>query len=228
MAGLWPAFWMMPSTSVYGGWPRSGEIDIMEVRGRFPGQVNGTIHRRPSSAGTGDTWVTMTAAGRPPDTNANYSTVGYAGDYLFPDSGSGTPAARTAGDWRVYCVEWEYVNNVITLRWYIDDILFYTITEDRWRAWGNINSVNTELTKPAPFNQDFYIIFNLALGGNFDQNRTPANAAGVVSTNNTVPADAPIFAAGAPPIEYEIDWVVWREIKPRSGIPGQVQKPVYP
>ena len=30
---LWPAIWMMPEESVYGVWPRSGEIDIMESRG---------------------------------------------------------------------------------------------------------------------------------------------------------------------------------------------------
>ena len=28
--GTWPAIWMMPNDSVYGGWPKSGEIDIME------------------------------------------------------------------------------------------------------------------------------------------------------------------------------------------------------
>ena len=30
---MWPAIWMMPQDSVYGDWPRSGEIDIMESRG---------------------------------------------------------------------------------------------------------------------------------------------------------------------------------------------------
>ncbi len=30
---LWPAIWMMPATDVYGAWPASGEIDIMESRG---------------------------------------------------------------------------------------------------------------------------------------------------------------------------------------------------
>ncbi|KAK7102128.1 hypothetical protein V1264_020396 [Littorina saxatilis] len=30
---LWPAIWMMPVESVYGGWPRSGEIDIIETAG---------------------------------------------------------------------------------------------------------------------------------------------------------------------------------------------------
>ena len=28
--GTWPAIWMMPTESFYGGWPASGEIDIME------------------------------------------------------------------------------------------------------------------------------------------------------------------------------------------------------
>jgi beta-glucanase (GH16 family) len=32
---LWPAIWMMPQTSQYGPWPRSGEIDIAESRGNF-------------------------------------------------------------------------------------------------------------------------------------------------------------------------------------------------
>jgi beta-glucanase (GH16 family) len=31
--GLWPAIWMMPTDSVYGVWPKSGELDIMENRG---------------------------------------------------------------------------------------------------------------------------------------------------------------------------------------------------
>lgn len=28
--GTWPAIWMMPAQSIYGAWPKSGEIDIME------------------------------------------------------------------------------------------------------------------------------------------------------------------------------------------------------
>lgn len=42
--GLWPAFWMMPKDSEYGVWASSGELDIMEARGRLPGEVDGTIH----------------------------------------------------------------------------------------------------------------------------------------------------------------------------------------
>ncbi len=42
--GIWPAFWMMPTDEVFGGWPRSGEIDIMELIGQQPNRVYGTIH----------------------------------------------------------------------------------------------------------------------------------------------------------------------------------------
>jgi beta-glucanase (GH16 family) len=42
--GMWPAVWMLPSDTVYGIWPRSGEIDIMEYLGDKPREVLGTIH----------------------------------------------------------------------------------------------------------------------------------------------------------------------------------------
>jgi beta-glucanase (GH16 family) len=42
--GTWPAIWMMPTGSTYGGWPNSGEIDIMEHTGNNYGHVFGTIH----------------------------------------------------------------------------------------------------------------------------------------------------------------------------------------
>ena len=42
--GTWPAFWLMPTDSVYGGWPNSGEIDIMETTGRNPNYIQGTVH----------------------------------------------------------------------------------------------------------------------------------------------------------------------------------------
>ena len=47
--GAWPAFWMLPqSTDIYGNWPVSGEIDIMETCGAFKEGGNnkacGTLH----------------------------------------------------------------------------------------------------------------------------------------------------------------------------------------
>jgi beta-glucanase (GH16 family) len=42
--GTWPASWMLPTDWKYGGWPRSGEIDIMEHVGFAQGQIHGTVH----------------------------------------------------------------------------------------------------------------------------------------------------------------------------------------
>ncbi len=42
--GTWPAIWMLPETFKYGGWPASGEIDVMEHVGYDPGVVHGTVH----------------------------------------------------------------------------------------------------------------------------------------------------------------------------------------
>lgn len=42
--GTWPAIWMLPEENKYGGWPRSGEIDIMEHVGYNQGMIYGTVH----------------------------------------------------------------------------------------------------------------------------------------------------------------------------------------
>ena len=42
--GTWPAIWMMPASSVYGGWPKSGEIDIMEHVGYDMNRIHGSAH----------------------------------------------------------------------------------------------------------------------------------------------------------------------------------------
>jgi len=77
-AGLWPAFWMMPQDSEYGTWASSGEIDIMEAKGRLLNRVGGAIH-------FGKNWPN------------NKQT---AEDYIFP-------AGQSITDFHVYGLEWE-------------------------------------------------------------------------------------------------------------------------
>ena len=133
--GLWPAFWMMPEKSVYGGWPRSGEIDIMEAKGRLPYQYGGTIH-------FGNPWP-----------NNSYLTTG---DHRFPNN-------KTIEDFHVYAVEWKEGE----VKWLCDDIVIGTRTSGWFTPGG---------TFPAPFDKDFHIILNLAVGGNFDGNRQPPSS----------------------------------------------------
>lgn len=122
---LWPAIWMLPEDSVYGGWAASGEIDIMEGWGSTPEKICGTIH-------FGDVWP-----------NNTYLT----NNYTFP-------AGDSAENWHVYAVEWERGE----MRWYVDDALYST-----QKDWYSANH-----TYPAPFDQNFYMILNLAVGGHFD------------------------------------------------------------
>lgn len=42
--GTWPAIWMMPQENIYGKWPRSGEIDIMEHVGYNPEKIHFSAH----------------------------------------------------------------------------------------------------------------------------------------------------------------------------------------
>ncbi|MFD3003756.1 family 16 glycosylhydrolase [Pontibacter toksunensis] len=42
--GTWPAIWMLPTDWNYGGWPKSGEIDIMEHVGFDQNRVHVTVH----------------------------------------------------------------------------------------------------------------------------------------------------------------------------------------
>ncbi|MBR5405616.1 MAG: family 16 glycosylhydrolase [Oscillospiraceae bacterium] len=146
---LWPAIWMLPEESLYGGWAASGEIDIMEGWGSTPEKICGTVH-------FGDVWP-----------NNTYLTA----DYQFP-------AGDSAENWHTYAVEWE--RGVI--RWYVDDTLYSTQTD--WYSAGH--------AYPAPFDQKFYLILNLAVGGHFD---------GV----DGIYADPAVFADGEK--HFDIDYV---------------------
>lgn len=133
--GMWPALWMLPNDDTYGTWAASGEIDVMEARGRLPGAVSGAIH-------FGGQWPTNTYIG---------------GDYSLP-------AGQTIdSDYHVYSVVWEEDN----IKWYVDGVCFFKATNDQWYSNGAPSNNN------APFDQEFYIIMNLAVGGWFDGGIAP-------------------------------------------------------
>jgi beta-glucanase (GH16 family) len=99
--GAWPAFWMMPVDNFYGNWPRSGEIDIMEMVGVRPNRASSTLHMKPD-------WGTW---------ESQYQSV----NCTFQNSSDFT-------DWHVYGVYWTeteitflldgYVTRTLTPAWW--------------------------------------------------------------------------------------------------------------
>ena len=77
--------------------------------------------------------------------------------YTFPSGDSVT-------NFHLYALEW----TTDTISWYVDNQLYETQTS--W--WSSSNPTNTSIRNPypAPFDQPFYIIMNLAIGGNFGGN----------------------------------------------------------
>ena len=51
--GTWPAIWLLPSENYYGGWPLSGEIDIMEHVGFDQNNIHFTVHNATFFGGNG-------------------------------------------------------------------------------------------------------------------------------------------------------------------------------
>jgi len=74
--GTWSAIWMMPTDDKYGGWPRSGEIDIMEHVGFEKDTIFGTPH---TMAFNGMYGTQKTGAIYKPDAEDNFHT--YAVDW---------------------------------------------------------------------------------------------------------------------------------------------------
>ena len=52
--GMWPAFWMLGNEITTAGWPKCGEIDIMENIGKEPATVHGSLHGPSTSSATSD------------------------------------------------------------------------------------------------------------------------------------------------------------------------------
>ncbi|KAI8969530.1 concanavalin A-like lectin/glucanase domain-containing protein [Trametes punicea] len=155
---LWPALWMLPVNDTYGPWPRSGEIDIMESRGNGPEyQAQGVDYVRGSLNWGPFPWL-----------NGVSKTFGWW-----------TNRRKTFADgFHTYALEWspEFV------RIYVDSRLTYMLTlkfNEPFFKRGDFPAVVAngtdfvQLQDPwaggtrnvAPFDQPFYLIMNLAVGG---------------------------------------------------------------
>ena len=158
-SGLWPAFWLLGENYDVDGWPQCGEIDIMEYRRQEPTKVSGSIHG-PGYSGETDP--------------QGHVTKSY-------DLGND----RYDAGFHIYGIEWgpDYIN------YYIDDVLYnqitpsdivvtpadavYTLNDGVEAVEATEDSPAVEAVEPTDvtgdwvFNKPFYIIINLAVGGNF-------------------------------------------------------------
>lgn len=124
--GLWPAFWMMPTGSVYGPWPTSGELDIMEILGSAPAVSYGTPH------------------------------FGTTSNHLYPGGTYALKNADFSQDFHDFAMEWTATQVV----WSIDNNVFWTLKASDKHNWQTS-------TGRWPFDQKFFFILNMAIGGNF-------------------------------------------------------------
>jgi len=145
--GLWPAIWLLPLDDRYGGWAASGEIDVMEIVGEKPEQYLGTVH-------FGSTFPKR-------------ELVTHVHKF---------PAGQSVGEFHVYAVEWEPGE----IRWSVDGTVWATQTF--WWSCSKLRNGKGVVARssgdlnpwPAPFDQPFYIVMNVAVGGNFPGVPNPA------------------------------------------------------
>jgi len=130
---LWPALWMMPRDSVYGGWAASGEIDIYEGRGQNPTEYQSTLHY-------GGSWP----------------------NNVYQGSGAKKASADLTADFHTYTCTW----TPDQISFALDGNTYYT------RNLANTNFYSGRGKNPytgtgQPFDQPFFFIINLAIGGGF-------------------------------------------------------------
>lgn len=119
--GTWPAIWMLPTNWKHGGWPDSGEIDIMEHVGYARDSIYGTVHTKAYNHGIGT----------------------QKGGMLF------VPTAES--EFHIYAINW--TENKIDFL--IDNNIFFTFENEN------------KSCEEWPFSEPFYLILNLAVGGNW-------------------------------------------------------------
>jgi beta-glucanase (GH16 family) len=183
LLGSWPAIWMMgnnfSSNSV--GWPRCGEIDIMEM-GRNTGwnSILGTLH-----------WNAPDSPAYP-----GYNRASIGSDALTPKQNLSVADSTTA--FHVYRFEWTPTLG----KWFVDGTLFLTIDMSTNALQGSPDN---------PFHRDFFLLLNNAMGGGMGGTVDTSGPATTryeidyvrvyqkqpVSTNNTILTNRPTLKASS-------------------------------
>lgn len=184
--GLWPAFWMLPTDNFYGGWPQSGELDIMEFVAATPDHVLGTLHY-------GDPYPNNKFQG------ANY----YLNSGNFPDA-----FHDFAIEWEPGVIRW-FVDNILFLTKTTQDLSPYNWPFDKRfhfllnvAVGGNLGGPVDNGIFPKTMDVDYVRVYNgfkayisgkrVVLNQETAVTYNVGNLANGTSVNWTVPAGATI------------------------------------
>ncbi len=154
--GLWPAFWMMGQDYPLVGWPKCGEIDIMEM-GNSNGIKNNTQDKY---FGSHFHWGESWNGGSYPNYGTSYtSPTGIQDDFVL------------------FTLIWDDAN---LKTYYGTDAnpLMVNITSM------SINGADVVGNAAHYFHKPFYVIFNLAIGGNYTGINNINNVTALNAANN--------------------------------------------
>ncbi|KAJ6492438.1 glycoside hydrolase family 16 protein [Mycena vitilis] len=155
---LWPAIWMLPVNGTYGPWPRSGEIDLVESRGngirytnRGANYVQGALNWGPTPTlnGVSKSYSWWTEKRTPFSDGFHTYTMEWTEGWLRI---SVDTRLHTLLDMRFNEPFWkrgEFPETVVGQNGQLEAL------QDPW-----VNGTNA-----TPFDQDFYLIMNVAVGG---------------------------------------------------------------
>jgi beta-glucanase (GH16 family) len=137
--GIWPAFWMLGKGFPEINWPKCGEIDILEI-GNAKGIKKGVQDKYYSGAcHWGESW-----------NNGQYPHIGKASISSY----------SLVGDFHLFTLIWDEkeLKMYLDLDKYPNNLPYYTLP---------IAGEDKPENAAHYYNKDFFIIFNLAVGGNF-------------------------------------------------------------
>ncbi|XP_030852677.1 beta-1,3-glucan-binding protein-like [Strongylocentrotus purpuratus] len=152
---LWPAIWLLPKHNAYGEWPASGEIDLLESRGNTNLKDADGVSAGVDQVGSTMHWGPFWPLNGYPKTHATKNL----------------PEGQTFGSgFHKYALDWTQDS----MKFYVDDELllnvdpgtgFWDLGEFETDAPGIDNPWAYNPNKLTPFDQEFYLILNVAVGG---------------------------------------------------------------
>ncbi len=178
--GGWPAFWLLGTSNL--AWPRSGELDMMEMGGK---QAFRNLHdTHNGGAGTDDATV---------NESVSANAIFYADDAVNPDNPTGAASLSYDPNDQYARPYFDQVDGLVerflVYRLYWDDTSLRFVVVDDGVEYDLFAAPFTIDTEADEFREPFYFLINCAVGGAF----TDAAVLGEGGAPITMPLPAEMF-----------------------------------